>query len=133
MKQTPLENARQRETEFCPLCVYVNGAFYCEKSGKLIHPMSLDDQGRCLNNCTDKRNCTVATDPGFKLPCKIGDRVWAIRNWKGVPNASEGIVSEMFYTKDMELMIVVKHISRGKWGETVFATQEDAEAHIVRN
>ena len=184
---TPLEKARQRETEFCPLCVYVNGAFYCEKSGKILHPMCLDEHGRCLKNCSDKQKFTAAAsggklvskdaleaylgakytiekssplklmlscgqrfpledvykdimdvvrklpeEPSGKLPCKIGDRVWAIRNWKGVPNASEGIVSEMFFNKDMELMIVVKHIARGKWGEKVFATQEDAEAHIVR-
>lgn len=49
------------------------------------------------------------------LPCRIGDRVWAIRNYKGTKRATEGIVSEMFYTANMELCIVVKSVARGKW------------------
>lgn len=61
------------------------------------------------------------------LPCKIGDVAWAIRSFRGVRHAQPGIVSEMFYTDDMELMIVVKHVGRGKWGEDVFATREEAK------
>ena len=60
-------------------------------------------------------------------PCKVGDRVWAIRDYKGHKHAQEGIVSEMFFTRDMELMIVVKSIARGLWGKTVFLSREEAE------
>ena len=60
------------------------------------------------------------------LPCKIGDVVWTIRHFHSKKCVQQGIVSEMFFTKDMELEIVVKHIARGKWGEKVFATYEDA-------
>lgn len=64
------------------------------------------------------------------VPCKIGDRVWAIRNYKGIKHPQEGIVNEMFYTQEMRLVIVVKHIARGEWGETVFGTYEKCQRAI---
>lgn len=46
---TPLEYARQREKENvlnscyeCKKCVKVGGWWYCEDSGKLLHPMKLE-------------------------------------------------------------------------------------------
>ena len=70
------------------------------------------------------------TVDAVQTPCKIGDCVYAIRNYKGVEQAQQGIVSEMFFTSDMELCIVVRHIARGKWGKTVFATSEECERAI---
>lgn len=67
-----------------------------------------------------------------ELPCKIGDRVWAIRNYKGVKIPKEGIVSQMFFSDDMELVICVKSAARGLWGKTVFATEEEAAAAIAQ-
>lgn len=64
------------------------------------------------------------------LPCKIGDQVWGIRNYRGRRTAQCGLVSEMYYTKDMALVVVVKHICRGLWGETIFNTQKEAEEAI---
>lgn len=64
-------------------------------------------------------------------PCKIGDRVWAIRSYKGIKRPQEGIVSEMFFTDDMRLMIVVKNVARGVWGETVFGTLKEIEKAII--
>lgn len=75
-----------------------------------------------------KRNVPEAV----ALPCKIGDRVWAIRNYKGTLTPQEGIVREMFFDDGMNLVICVKHIARGLWGKTVFATKEEAEAEISR-
>lgn len=63
-------------------------------------------------------------------PCKIGQRVWAIRNFKGVKHAESGIVSDMFFTQQMKLQIVVKFVARGEWGKDVFATREEAEAAL---
>lgn len=60
-------------------------------------------------------------------PLKIGDTAWAIRKYKGATYAQQGIVNEMFYNKNMELVIVVKNIARGLFGEKVFATKEEAE------
>lgn len=61
------------------------------------------------------------------LPCKVGDRVWAIRKYKGVSHPQESVVSDMYFTRNMELMIVVKYVARGIWGKTVFRTKEEAE------
>ena len=66
------------------------------------------------------------------LPCRIGDRVWAIRNFHGVKRPQEGIVNEMFFTNQMELCIVVKHVARGIWGKTVFGSYGDAQSAISR-
>ena len=50
------------------------------------------------------------------LPCRIGDRVWAIRNYKGFLNPKEGVVSQMFFSDNMDLVICVKFEARGLWG-----------------
>lgn len=65
------------------------------------------------------------------LPCKIGDYVWVIRNFKGTLRAQEGKVSEMFFMKGMKLCIVVSYIARGEWGKTIFPTKEEAEKAIA--
>ena len=65
-----------------------------------------------------------------EVPCKIGDFVWAIKNFNGHKHPQRGIVSDMYFLKDMSLQIVVKYVARGKWGETVFATDKEAYAAI---
>lgn len=66
-----------------------------------------------------------------EVPCRIGDHVWAIRNYKGHKHPQDGFVHEMYFTDDMRLMIVIKHIARCEWGKEIFATREDAVAAIV--
>lgn len=72
---------------------------------------------------------------GDIFPCKVGDEVWAIRtfgNGKKVPQ--KGKVSEMYYIDEsMRLCIVVKGITRGRWGEKVFPTFEDADRYLQAN
>lgn len=63
-------------------------------------------------------------------PCKIGDTMWAIRDYKGIKQLQKGIVSEMYFTKDMSLHIAVKYAARGEFGETIFLTREEAEAKL---
>ena len=60
------------------------------------------------------------------IPVKIGDTAWVICNHKGHKKPKKGVVSEMYYTDDMKLCIVVKFIKRGTWGKDVFGTQEEA-------
>lgn len=64
------------------------------------------------------------------IPCKIGDSVWAIRNYKGVAHPQKGVVTDMYFSRDMRLCIVVKHIARGEWGKKIFPSQEAAEAAL---
>ncbi len=66
------------------------------------------------------------------LPCKIGDTVWTIKNFKGHERARMGYVSEMFFTKYMKLFIVVKNTGRGFWGEDVFPSEAGAVAALER-
>lgn len=48
MNKTPLEKAREREAGEinscieCEKCVKVGGAYYCEISGKILHPLMLE-------------------------------------------------------------------------------------------
>ena len=68
---------------------------------------------------------------GFtKPPCVIGDKVWVIRRYRGVPRPQQGVVYQMYYTDDMQLAIVVKGAGRGLWGERVFPTREACEEYI---
>lgn len=66
------------------------------------------------------------------LPCKIGDAVWTIKNFKGHERARIGYVSEMFFTKYMKLFIVVKNTGRGFWGENVFPSEAAAVDALER-
>lgn len=61
------------------------------------------------------------------IPCKIGDTVYAIRNYHSAKKIVSGKVSEMYFIDGMRLCIVVRGVCRGQWGKTVFATQEEAE------
>lgn len=66
-----------------------------------------------------------------EIPCRIGDKVYAIRNYKGHPKVEYGTVSEMFYVgEEMSLCIVVHNIVRGYWGKNIFDTYEKAEESI---
>lgn len=82
----------------------------------------------CVNIVPEEQEKPVK----ITVPCKIGDYVWAIRKYQGVPCPRCGKVIEMFITEDMKLMIVVSHVARGYWGETVFPTYEDAVAAIEK-
>lgn len=60
--------------------------------------------------------------------CKIGDTAYGIRRFHSVPKIQEGKISEMYYLlPDMSLQIVIKYVCRGKIGESIFLTREDAE------
>lgn len=87
---------------------------YCyEATQKLAHYEDLEEQGKLI-----------------ELPCKIGDTVYGTRRWHGTKVAKAGTVSEMFYTQEGKLMIVVKYVCRGHWGKQIFATLEEAEAAL---
>lgn len=106
----------------------------------------------CNENCVEYSACSalVAECSGRLMvkaaerleqllpPCKIGDTAWAIRSFHGKDRAQEGIVSEIYYIRgtrpgaDMRLCVTVKHVARGEYGKTIFATREEAEAALLR-
>lgn len=69
----------------------------------------------------------------IKLPCKIGDEVWCIRTYNGhKSHAQKGKVTEMYFADDMRLVIHIKHIGRGFWGDRIFATEKEALENILK-
>ena len=65
------------------------------------------------------------------IPCRIGDSVWAIRNYSGQKKIIQGKVSEMYFVDEsMRLVISVKHVSRGLWGKTIFGSYENAKTYL---
>lgn len=106
---------------------------------RLIDLLRVDLGEVDISDCTDVEDIFSAvitylfeqpTVDAVELPCKIGDTVWAIRCYRGVLVPQQGKVSEMLFTTDMKLCIVVKHICRGEWGKKVFATMEEANVAI---
>lgn len=69
-----------------------------------------------------------------EIPCKIGDDVFAIQNFKGTKHIMKGKISEMFFVgEEMDLCIVVHNIRRGYWGKDIFDTYEKAEEYLNAN
>ena len=80
---------------------------------KLAHYEDIEEAGRLI-----------------ELPCKIGDTVYGIRRYQGVRKVQSGIVSEMYFSQKNRLIIVIKHICRGYWGENIFGSLEEAETAL---
>ena len=67
----------------------------------------------------------------YKLPCKIGDEVFCLRNRNGKRwEIFRGTVTQMYFVEDMRIGIYAKGGSRGEWGKEFFATREEAEAAL---
>lgn len=98
---------------------------------ELIRAMNYD-RGQYQKGYQDGKDAAIAEYKSryIELPCKIGDTVWAIRYFHSRLTPQKGIVSEMYFTRDMKLHITVKYVGRGIWGEKIFATREEAEAAI---
>lgn len=111
------------EGNFCDIamCKEIPGGSFCEDGAcsqrkvweRLKHYEDLEEQGKLV-----------------ALPCKVGDEVWVIRNYKGTNVPLCGTVREMVYLEDMRLGIAVKHVGRGFWGVNIFATREEVEAAL---
>lgn len=99
----------------------INGA-----NGKLTSDNKGNHWGEAVDRLAEYENADVEGRM-IVLPCKIGDTVWVIRNFKGNKHPQLGVVSEMYFCKDMTLQIVVKYIGRGEFGKTIFHTLEEAE------
>lgn len=94
----------------------------------------------CGNECDDCLTCK-AHDEAVEMaisalkqqpPCKIGDIVYGIARTYGRVRVVPGKVTQMFYSDDMALCMVVERVCRGKFGESVFMTKEEAESALRR-
>ena len=64
------------------------------------------------------------------LPCRVGDEVFGIRVHNRTRAVHSGVVTEIYFAEGMQCCIVVKNVCRGIWGKNVFASREEAEAHL---
>lgn len=66
------------------------------------------------------------------LPCKVGDEVWCVRDTRVYNKPVKGTVTEIYFRDNMDMCIVVRRLCRGRWGERIFATEQEAQAAIDR-
>ena len=106
-----------------------------DKLAQLIHECEIE----CLKanlHFSPERIAAYLIEKGAFPPCKIGDKVWIIRNYHSTPIPQMGYVSEILFVptdckkSDLKIHIVVKYVGRGEWGKNIFATKEDAEMAI---
>lgn len=61
-------------------------------------------------------------------PVKVGDRVWAIRKYRGVPKVAHARVTQIYYANSkMRPQIAVQGCCSGEMGVAVFMTKQAAE------
>ena len=60
-------------------------------------------------------------------PCKVGDTVWVLRRYHDMKVPVAGIVTELRFTEFWNPLIIVGGVGRGRWGQNIFATKEEAE------
>lgn len=106
---------------------------YSEEGEVEFLRQELEDRGIAINigNVFSTKPDNKKYERGYKLPCKIGDEVWAIKNYKGHEEPRKGVVNEMYFTDKMEIVVVVHHLVRGIWGDRVFKTKEETEKAIA--
>lgn len=96
------------------------------------YPCQTCNVSYCYQNCekfVEWFNDTVKAVPP---PCKVGDEVWCVRNTKVYNKPVKGVVTEIYFRDNMDMCIVVRRLCRGRWGERVFATEQEAQAAIDR-
>lgn len=105
----------------CGDCVhYAVCCDWLKKQGKYL----TSDEGLICADFADQAHWA-------ELPCRIGDMAYAIRNYRGAYHVQQGVISDMFYSDEMQLVVVIRHIARGIVGRSVFLTREAAEAAIA--
>lgn len=77
-------------------------------------------------------NTRTLPENTIQLPCKVGDEVWCVRDTKVYQKPVKGTVTEIYFRGNMDMCIVVRRLCRGRWGERVFATEQEAQAAIDR-
>lgn len=69
----------------------------------------------------------------IRLPCKIGDKVWTLKQaGKGGKRVFETKVDQMYFSDDMRLIVCAKYYRHGEIGQYIFLTREEAEAALRR-
>ncbi len=77
-------------------------------------------------NCNDFKDKSTI----LELPCKVGDTAYVIRYFHSVRRIQSGTIGFLNITADGKLYAEVKYVGRGRIGEKVFLTREEAEAAL---
>lgn len=96
----------------------------CVLSSYNDYNIGIDDAEREVDHAP-----TVEAVP---IPCKVGDEVWCLRDTRVYNKPVKGTVTEIYFRDNMDMCIVVRRLCRGRWGERVFATEQEAQAAIDR-
>ena len=64
------------------------------------------------------------------LPCKIGDKVFGLKQYCDQILVRRGKVRAMEYDQNMNLVIHVERICTGTWGKDIFSTPDEAFAEL---
>lgn len=92
--------------------------------------MEYDHSGKPIKDMDERCPSFKAKSRFVELPCKINDVVYGLVKYKGGMKVRKGIVNEIYFTKKMELVIVMYHLIRGKWEKDIFPTEEAAETAL---
>lgn len=94
----------------------------------LLYSLGASDRDMYVAECINE----APTVDAVALPCKVGDEVWCVRDTRAYNKPVKGIVTEIYFRDNMDMCIVVRRLCRGRWGERVFATEQEAQAAIDR-
>ena len=102
-----------------------------------VYDLALGYMSDFARSCADLTSLREILDdapavPAIVLPCKVGDDVWCVRDTRVYNKPVKGTVSEIYFRDNMDMCIVVRRLCRGRWGERVFATEQEAQAAIDR-
>lgn len=64
------------------------------------------------------------------LPCKIGDNCWAVKRTQAGKRIFQTVVSEMYFDFHMNLIVVGRRVCRGKVGESIFMSFQEAHVYL---
>ena len=94
----------------------------------LLYSLGASDRDMYVAECINE----APTVDAVAFPCKVGDEVWCVRDTRVYNKPVKGTVTEIYFRDNMDMCIVVRRLCRGRWGERVFATEQEAQAAIDR-
>ena len=67
-----------------------------------------------------------------EVPCKFGDKAWLIKKTRDGSDfyIKSGEISMLYYNSDMELIVTVHALGRGRIGKAVFLSRAAAEKAV---
>jgi len=103
-----------------------------ERDAQGVHILPGHSVLEALNALCDLQD---VKDRSVELPCKVGDTVWCLRDFKGHLRITHGPVHKIVLDGDGVEIIVIRNcriIHNGYFGKTVFRTEREARKSLER-